>query len=188
MATSTPREQDHVSANFGPGQHGLLAEIVVQSDAWADVADAHASIQDAVRVVSESPDLPGVRPQEVSIVLSDDAAVRELNKMHRKMDKPTNVLSFPSPPQNLSIEVETVPYLGDVVLAFETIAGEAKTMQRGVNAHLSHLVIHGLLHLLGFDHETDDEAQRMEHLEAALLAKLGFANPYEDLFQEQASE
>ena len=188
MATSTPREQDHVSANFGPGQPALLAEIIVQSDAWSDVVDAHASIQDAVRVFSELPDLPGAGPQEVSIVLSDDAAVRELNKMHRKMDKPTNVLSFPSPPQNLAIEEGVVPYLGDVVLAYETIAAEAETVHRGLNAHLSHLVIHGLLHLFGYDHETDDEAQRMEHLEASLLAKLGFANPYEDFFQDQASE
>ncbi len=112
----------------------------------------------------------------VSFVLSNDAAVREMNRTWRGQDKPTNVLSFPfEPPVGMP---DAEPYLGDVVLALETVDREAADLGISGAHHLQHLVLHGLLHLLGFDHETAAEAQRMEWLETKLLAGLGIADPY----------
>lgn len=112
---------------------------------------------------------------EVSIVLADDATVRALNAQWRRKDAPTNVLAFASdePP------VAGKPVLlGDVVLAFETVAAEAKAQGKGLADHLRHLVIHGVLHLLGYDHIAAAPAKRMEALETRILASLGVADPY----------
>lgn len=117
---------------------------------------------------------------EVSIVLADDAMVRTLNSDYRGINKPTNVLSFsaenetgaPTPP------IAAPRLLGDVVLACETISAEASAGGITIADHLSHLVVHGVLHLLGFDHETDAEAAQMEARETEILARLGIACPY----------
>lgn len=125
---------------------------------------------------------------ELSIVLADDALVRALNRDYRKQDKATNVLSFPAssaaerragndgaaPPVPLGPVL-----LGDVVLAYETVRREAAEQGKSLADHLAHLVIHGTLHLLGYDHERCDEAGRMERLEIGILAGLGIADPYE---------
>ena len=110
-------------------------------------------------------------------MLADDGMVRQLNATYRGKDAATNVLSFPfqAPPGGMP---QDMPYLGDVVLAAETVLLEAAERGIAPTAHLQHLVVHGLLHLLGFDHDTDAEAERMEHLEAQILATLGIANPY----------
>jgi len=116
-------------------------------------------------------------PAELSIVLADDALLRQLNREWRGKDAPTNVLSFaagdanPAPPGAPRL-------LGDVVLAFETVAAEAQAQQKPLADHLAHLVVHGVLHLLGFDHEIAAEAERMEALETRILAGLGIADPY----------
>ena len=112
---------------------------------------------------------------EAAVVLGDDALVRSLNATYRGQDKPTNVLSFPfrAPPG-----VDRDNMLGDVVLAAETVAREAHEQHLPPGHHLQHLVIHGLLHLLGFDHATDDEAEIMERVETEILATLGVADPY----------
>ena len=115
-------------------------------------------------------------PTELSIVLADDALVHALNRQWRGQDKPTNVLSFPVPPAALPPGAPRL--LGDVVLAFETLAAEAAAQGKPLANHLRHLVVHGVLHLLGFDHETAGEAERMETLEAAVLAGLGVPDPY----------
>ena len=116
------------------------------------------------------------RPGELSLVLADDAMVRELNRDWRDKDKPTNVLSFPAEDE---IDIPEAPrMLGDVVLAFETLCREAEEQSKPLEHHLSHLVIHGVLHLLGYDHIEDTEAQEMEALEAQLLESLGISNPY----------
>lgn len=112
---------------------------------------------------------------EVSLLFTDDAQVQQLNAQWRQIDKPTNVLSFAAreaggPP---------TPVLGDVVLARQTIAREAQEQDKSFEDHLTHLIIHGFLHLLGFDHESDDEAEEMEQLERQVLASLGIADPYE---------
>ena len=110
-------------------------------------------------------------------MLADDAALRELNREFRGQDKPTNVLSFPAEekPQSGAPMV----LLGDVVLAYETVAREARTQGKSLAEHAAHMVVHGVLHLLGFDHERGgSEAERMEALETQILAKLGVPNPY----------
>jgi probable rRNA maturation factor len=111
---------------------------------------------------------------EISILLADDAFVRDLNRTWRNIDKPTNVLSFPADDD----EGQGPCLLGDVVLAFETVRAEAVAAGKPMLDHVSHLIIHGTLHLLGFDHEDEHEAGEMEALETAILARLGVKDPY----------
>jgi probable rRNA maturation factor len=114
---------------------------------------------------------------EISVVLADDAMVRTLNRDHRGKDKPTNVLSFPI---GNAGGVDAAPtMLGDVVLACETVMAEAAAQGKSVADHLRHLVVHGVLHLTGHDHEDDAEAERMERLETRVLADLGVGDPYQ---------
>ncbi|CAO3417227.1 rRNA maturation RNase YbeY [Azospirillum endophyticum] len=118
-------------------------------------------------------------PAELSVVLADDALVHRLNREYRGKDKPTNVLSFALTEAEEPEAQEGVPVmLGDVILAFETVAREASEQGKSFKDHMTHLVMHGVLHLLGYDHETDDEAEEMEALETRLLATLGIADPY----------
>ena len=112
---------------------------------------------------------------EVSLLLTDDAEVTALNARWRGQDKPTNVLSFPSAPADRLLDSAT---LGDVALAFETLKREAEAWGVPLQDHYRHLVTHGFLHLIGYDHETDDEAERMEALETRILAGLGVSDPY----------
>ncbi|MER8693253.1 rRNA maturation RNase YbeY [Mesorhizobium opportunistum] len=113
---------------------------------------------------------------ELSIVFSDDAHIRTLNAGWRGKDKPTNVLSFPAFPHVKDGPLP--PMLGDIVLAAETVAREAALEDKPVENHITHLVIHGLLHLMGYDHETDTEAEAMEAVERAALARLAIPDPY----------
>jgi probable rRNA maturation factor len=107
------------------------------------------------------------------VLLTDDAAVQALNRDHRNQDKPTNVLSFPAAPS-------AAPHLGDVALAFGTCAREAAEQGKSLADHLTHLVAHGVLHLLGWDHMTEAEAEAMETREREILARLGTPDPYRD--------
>lgn len=117
---------------------------------------------------------------EISIVLADDAFVRELNKAWRHVDAPTNVLAFPCSAAGDPAIDGGERLLGDVVMAFETARVEADRMGLPLRNHVAHLIVHGVLHLLGYDHETDAEAAAMEQLEVEALAGLGIANPYEE--------
>jgi probable rRNA maturation factor len=106
----------------------------------------------------------------VTVALADDRAVQRLNAAHRGQDKPTNVLSYPSDERG---------FLGDIVMARETVQREARAQRKRLADHVSHLVVHGTLHLLGYDHETGEaDAERMEALERRILGKLGVADPY----------
>ena len=142
----------------------------------ADIATlaVAAALQAAARQVAVAPHV------EVSVRLTDDADIRVLNRDFRDRDQPTNVLSFP-----LDIEFETgfdggpVP-LGDIVVALETCVGEAREQDKQLADHLRHMVVHGALHLLGFDHADEEEAVEMEALERDVLAGLGVADPYAD--------
>ena len=120
------------------------------------------------------------RPEhlEVSVVLATDAYVKKLNRKYRAQNKPTNVLSFPS---FADTPLEPGPILlGDVILAFETSRREARTEKKSLHAHANHLVVHGVLHLLGYDHVVERDAQKMERLERLTLKGLGIADPYAD--------
>lgn len=116
---------------------------------------------------------------EISIVLADDAEVQRLNRDFRGQDKPTNVLSFAALDDDEAPQPEDGPLvLGDVILAYQTTASEAARDGKTLVRHLSHLVVHGVLHLLGYDHMEDDEADEMERLETAVLGALGIPDPY----------
>ena len=125
-----------------------------------------------------APALPAGRRLELTLVLADDATLRQLNRAHRGLDKPTNVLSFGHPRNGPSLPPSAPMLLGDVVLARETMAAEAAGQGKALADHFVHLTVHGVLHLLGYDHEKASDAEMMEGLEIAVLAGLGVADPY----------
>ena len=120
------------------------------------------------------PEIVGVT--EVSVVLTDDAEQRELNRQWRGIDKSTNVLSFPQIEPFAPIS----GLLGDITMARETLEREAAELGVSFEAHFTHLVVHGFLHLVGYDHIEDGDAEEMEALETEILASLGIADPYSD--------
>jgi probable rRNA maturation factor len=142
-------------------------EIVIQSTHWKRVANVRAAIRTALGACTDA--LPAGGARDVTVVLTDDAAIRILNRQWRGFDKPTNVLSFPGIDDT---------HLGDIVIAYETMAREAETDNKRFADHLAHMAIHGLLHLAGFDHETAKDAKKMEQREREILATLGIADPY----------
>jgi probable rRNA maturation factor len=117
---------------------------------------------------------------ELSIVLADAAEQQHLNRNHRGVDAPTNVLAFQAWDPNTRVPAGSPVLLGDVVLALETVAREASEQDKPIADHLRHLVVHGVLHLLGFDHLTPAEAEAMESLERSILAEMGIPDPYRD--------
>lgn len=139
-------------------------DIAVQAEGWPDCA-----LLAQTAVAAAAAQLDGPRAGELSLVLSDDAQVRVLNRDYRGKDAPTNVLSFP----------QEGALLGDIVLARETVAREAADKGASFEAHVTHLIIHGWLHLQGFDHVADADAAEMESIEIAALATLGIDNPYQ---------
>ncbi|WP_363347620.1 rRNA maturation RNase YbeY [Methylocystis echinoides] len=110
---------------------------------------------------------------EMSVTFCDDAEIRVLNAQWRGKDKPTNVLSFPTPGP-----LDARPLLGDIVIAYETVAREAAEQEKTLSDHAAHMVIHGFLHLIGYDHETAAEAEEMEGLERRIALRLGLRDPY----------
>jgi probable rRNA maturation factor len=148
-------------------------DLVVDSELWTASPEAGETIRRAITAAAEA--APGT-DGEVCVVLTDDAAIRELNRNWRGLDKPTNVLSFPAAAP--SGQNGPARHLGDVVIAYETMAREADTDQKLFLHHLSHLTVHGYLHLLGYDHESDAEAEAMEELERRILARLDVPDPY----------
>lgn len=143
-----------------------MIEVEVEDPAWTEaLPDAAARAERAALAAL------GVAEGDVVVLLTDDAAVQDLNARFRDRDRPTNVLSFPAPES-------AAPHLGDLVLAFGVCAGEAGAQGKSLADHLAHLTVHGVLHLLGRDHEVDADAEVMEAEERAILTTLGVADPY----------
>jgi probable rRNA maturation factor len=145
-------------------------DIIVESTSWKKERGAKTVVRQAIVAAARAvPERTG----ELAVVLTDDAAIRALNRTWRGKDEATNVLSFPaqSPPG-------TPALLGDIVIAYETTAREAQAEGKPFRHHLAHLAVHGYLHLAGHDHEADAEAEAMESLEIAVLARLKVPNPY----------
>jgi probable rRNA maturation factor len=136
-------------------------------------------IQRAVAAAAENVD-EDVAEAEVAVMLTDDAGIRTLNSNWRGIDKPTNVLSFPALQPTAGAPADAPRMLGDIAIAYETTRKEADDEEKPFDRHLSHLAVHGFLHLIGYDHETDDDAEAMESLEAEILAQLGIPDPYAD--------
>ena len=147
-----------------------VIDMMVDSPLWAREPAAEETVRQAIAAAAAGSDAPA--GTEVSVMLADDAAVRALNARWRGQDKPTNVLSFPSASSGNS------GMLGDIAIAYETTAREAQAEGKLFTDHLAHLAVHGFLHLLGYDHASDDEAESMECLERVILAQLGIADPY----------
>jgi probable rRNA maturation factor len=146
-----------------------LIDIEVEDTAWSGaLADAQALVLSAAEATLAS---EGAVGEGLSFLLTDDKSLRDLNRRFRQQDKPTNVLSFPAP-QNPE------RFLGDVALAYGVCAREAAEQGKPLKNHLQHLVAHGVFHLLGYDHETDAQADEMEGLERTVLAGLGIPDPY----------
>ena len=141
-----------------------MIEVEIDDEAWMSVTDVESLVTEAARLALDEAGM-------VTVSLTDDDTVADLNQRFRGKTGPTNVLSFPA--------AETArPFLGDVILAYGVCAREATDQGKPLADHLLHLVIHGVLHLLGHDHIQDDEAEAMETRERTLLAKLGVPDPY----------
>jgi len=159
--------------NFIQTFSGVSADVRIEAQSWtAMLDDAKAVCARAIGAASDKVQAPA---GEVAVLLTSDAEMQRLNRTWRGRDKPTDVLSFPAP--------DTIPHgldrqLGDIALGLETCTADARVMKREMDFHVSHLVVHGFLHLLGYDHEAPAEAEIMEQLEAQILHDLGWPDPY----------
>jgi probable rRNA maturation factor len=168
-------------------QRALAVDVLIEAQGWRTLPEAEHIVRRAVAVAATSgveirrPDTAGLARKPgrwgLCILLSDDEKIARLNGRWRGQQKPTNVLSFPAPVRSGAAPDKQTP-LGDIAIAYETLAREAAENGRAVSHHLSHLVVHGFLHLLGYDHHMDDEAERMERLERDILARMGVDDPY----------
>jgi probable rRNA maturation factor len=155
----------------------LSLTLVAEDGDWSPFCAIAATIEHAGVALANAPEVAIPDGAEASVVLGNDALVRRLNASYRGKDAATNVLAFPFPrppggPPSANV------YLGDVVLAAETVLREAHAQAIEPAHHLQHLVVHGLLHLLGYDHDTGAAAEQMERLETAILASIGVGDPY----------
>jgi probable rRNA maturation factor len=158
----------------------LALDIRAESRRWRELGNLPALRAIAGEAIAAGLEVAPRRPRdgaELSLLLTDDRRIRIVNRDWRGFDKATNVLSFPAAPPE---RIASSPLLGDIVVAYETLEREAEAEAKSFSDHFRHLVIHGLLHLLGEDHETEAEARRMEALEVEALASLGIADPYAD--------
>jgi len=164
-----------------PGSGPVAIEVIAESSQWTAALPSVEQVCERAAAAAFWAVQPHTRGAEANVILSDDARVRRLNSTYRGRDEPTDVLSFPivdeggtpvSPTPNQPI------LFGDIVIAFETSAAGATAWAKPLSDHLSHLVVHGMLHLCGYDHLAEAEAREMERLETQILAGLGVSDPY----------
>jgi probable rRNA maturation factor len=152
----------------------ISVDVEIVDPAWAAAGDIDSLAQEVVAATLTEVGRHVHPDAEISVRLCDDAEIRALNLAWRDKDKATNVLSFPAPAGDRG------PLLGDIVVAFEYVSEEARESGRSLRDHLAHMLVHGFLHLLGFDHDNEDQAEEMEALERRILAALGIDDPYSD--------
>ncbi|MGB9368848.1 MAG: rRNA maturation RNase YbeY [Xanthobacteraceae bacterium] len=150
-----------------------LIDVIVESPQWGAADGAEATVRRALTEAAIATDAE-FKDCTLAVLLTDDASIRRLNAQWRHIDKPTNVLSFPP----ASHQQSPVKSLGDIAIAYQTTAREATQEGKPFANHLAHLAVHGFLHLLGYDHDTDAAAEEMEGLERVILARLGVPDPY----------
>ena len=151
-------------------------EILVESARWKARRGVQPLLRRAIARASTALPAKAARSTsgaELAIVLTNGTAIHELNRTWRGKDEPTNVLAFPTDPQAGPHRL-----LGDIVIAYETLAREARAERKSFDHHLAHLAVHGFLHLCGYGHDSDRQAATMERLETAILARLGVPDPY----------
>src|ERR1700730_9854442 len=157
-----------------------LTEVLVVAGCWQTEPDAEAVIDRAIATAAEIVNA-NLGEAELAVMLTDDAGIRTLNSNWRGIDKPTNVLSFPAlQPTGPGGPDDAPRMLGDIAIAYETTRRQADDEQMQFDHHLSHLAVHGFLHLIGYDHEEDGDAEAMETLEREILAQLGIPDRYPD--------
>jgi probable rRNA maturation factor len=153
-------------------------EILIVADCWQAEPEAEAVIERAIAAAADFV-TADVDDSELAIMLTDDDGIRTLNRNWRGLDKPTNVLSFPALQPTGPRKADDPPrMLGDIAIAYQTTRREADEEQKPFDHHLSHLAVHGFLHLIGHDHEQDQDAETMESLEREILSQLGIPDPY----------
>ncbi len=152
-------------------------DIRIDDDAWLAIEGVRERAEQAAAVAFAVAGETLVEDSEVGLILSNDAEIRVLNREHRGRDAATNVLSFPLCDPDAAVKG---PLLGDIVVALETVQIEAKAEKKPLSEHFSHLIVHGILHLLGYDHQIDGEAEAMEDLERTAMKRLGYDDPYRD--------
>lgn len=159
-----------------PASADISVDIAVEAGDWPGEPELERLVRQAVASGLAELGVPPGSASELSLVFTDDGRIRRLNAGWRGKDKPTNVLSFPAFPTGPGDPLP--PMLGDIVLAFETVSREAALEEKPFDHHVTHLVLHGFLHLLGYDHETSAEAEAMEAIERRALARLAIPDPY----------
>ena len=166
-----------MTAPAGGRSAAPLIEVIIGTSHWWRKPKAASLIKKAIRTAAKEAGRDRSTARiGLAILLTDDSAIRALNRQWRKRNAPTNVLSFPA--NDTSMGRNTPRHLGDIVIAYQTTAREAAAEKKPFEHHLAHLAVHGYLHLLGYDHGTDRQAREMEGLEADILACLGVRDPY----------
>jgi probable rRNA maturation factor len=148
-------------------------DVMIRSPRWKARPRCASVVKRAIAAAASAVPTPS---SELAIVLTDDSGIRAINRDWRGQDRPTNVLSFPANAAGMA--PRAVRHLGDIVIAYQTVAREAAAEGKPFGHHLAHLAVHGFLHLLGYDHETERDARRMERLETKILARLKVPDPY----------
>jgi probable rRNA maturation factor len=171
LVKSAPKRRSFLKTASKRRSLAPAIDIQVASTLWQAQPQAEQTVRAAIAAAAALSTADG----EVSILLTDDKAIRALNRDWRGIDKPTNVLSFPAPAATPGAPPQM---LGDIVMAYETLAQECDQQDRVFLHHLAHLTVHGFLHLIGYDHQTDAQADAMEGLESKIMARMKLPDPY----------